>query len=196
MARPRRPDSARVPIGLKVSEEDAARIDRVLARPEFAGWSRSEWCREIIRSALRYYAGDPPAPDPGPARTSVQLLPLRWCRPARPPRQRLPGPRPPLTQPARPSRPAAANPCPLRPSHRPSLSAPTQPPPGTTRPAPAQPAGLSSGTKPRRARPGQVRGPWADKGCHSNTLSNNAHRRSPASATVRDLPEHDGGGCW
>ncbi len=61
MARPRLPDPARVPIGLKVSEADAARIDQVLARPEFAGWSRSEWCREIIRTALRYYVGEPAA---------------------------------------------------------------------------------------------------------------------------------------
>ena len=68
MARPRLADSARVPIGLKVSEADAARIDEVLARPEFTGWTRSEWCREIIRSALRYYTGDSPEPDPGQAR--------------------------------------------------------------------------------------------------------------------------------
>lgn len=72
MARTRLPDSARVPIGLKVSEADAARIDQVLARPEFTGWTRSEWCREIIRSALRYYVGDAPEPDPGQPRTSVQ----------------------------------------------------------------------------------------------------------------------------
>lgn len=68
MARPRLPDSARVPIGLKVSEADAAGIDKVLARPEFAGWTRSEWCREIIRTALRYYVGDAPVPDPRQAR--------------------------------------------------------------------------------------------------------------------------------
>ena len=70
MAHARRPDSARVPIGLKVSEADAAQIDQVLARPEFAGWTRAEWCREIIRSALRYYVGDAPAADPGQARVS------------------------------------------------------------------------------------------------------------------------------
>ena len=67
MARTRLPDTARVPIGLKVSEADAAQIDQVLARPEFEGWSRSEWCVEIIRSALRYYAADPPAPEAGQA---------------------------------------------------------------------------------------------------------------------------------
>jgi hypothetical protein len=58
MAGSRLPDPVRVPIGLRVSEADAAEIDEVLARPEFAGWSRAEWCLEIIRSALRYYVGD------------------------------------------------------------------------------------------------------------------------------------------
>src|SRR5271155_5654063 len=72
MARPRRPESARVPIGLKVSDADAARIDQVLARPEYAGWTRAEWCREIIRSALRYYVGDDAVPDPDQARVGVR----------------------------------------------------------------------------------------------------------------------------
>lgn len=75
MARTRLPDSARVPIGLKVTEADAARIDQVLARPEFAGWSRAEWCREIIRTALRYYVGDAPAPDPGQAPAAAHPIP-------------------------------------------------------------------------------------------------------------------------
>jgi hypothetical protein len=72
MARTKVPDKARVPIGLKVSEADATQIDQVLLRPEFAGWTRAEWCREIIRTALRYYAGDPPPPDPGRARATAQ----------------------------------------------------------------------------------------------------------------------------
>ncbi len=72
MARARQPESARVPIGLNVSEADAARIDQVLGRPEYAGWTRAEWCREIIRSALRYYVGDDPAPDPGQARVAAR----------------------------------------------------------------------------------------------------------------------------
>jgi hypothetical protein len=85
MGRARLVDSGRVPIGLKVSEADAARIDEVLARPEFAGWTRSEWCREIIRSALRYYVGDDSAPaDPGQGRTSVPDAP-RPASPAQPP---------------------------------------------------------------------------------------------------------------
>ena len=64
MARRTLPDAEHVPIGLTVSETDAAQIDEVLTRPEFAGWSRSEWCREIIRTALRYYVGGP-APGTG-----------------------------------------------------------------------------------------------------------------------------------
>src|SRR5215469_6652305 len=70
MEHPRLPDSARVPIGLNVSEAEAGEIDEVLARPEFAGWTRAEWCREIIRSALRYYVGKAPAPDLGQAHGS------------------------------------------------------------------------------------------------------------------------------
>jgi hypothetical protein len=61
MVRPELPESARVRIELAVSEIDAARIDEVVTRPEFAGWTRGEWCVEIIRTALRYYVGDAPA---------------------------------------------------------------------------------------------------------------------------------------
>ena len=67
MARTKLPDKARVTIGLKVSEADATQIDQVLTRPEFAGWTRAEWCREIVRTALRYYAADPPPPAAQPA---------------------------------------------------------------------------------------------------------------------------------
>jgi hypothetical protein len=95
MARTKLPDKARVPIGLKVSEADAMLIDQVLTRPEFAGWTRAEWCREIIRTALRYYAADPPPPDPGRARAPA--------RPAAPP-----GPPPPAA--ASPPVPATAAP--------------------------------------------------------------------------------------
>ena len=72
MARTKLPDKARVTIGLKVSEADATQIDQVLTRPEFAGWTRAEWCREIVRTALRYYAADPPPPGPGRARAAAQ----------------------------------------------------------------------------------------------------------------------------
>jgi hypothetical protein len=66
MARTKLPDKARVTIGLKVSEADATQMDQVLTRPEFAGWTRAEWCREIVRTALRYYAADPLPPGARP----------------------------------------------------------------------------------------------------------------------------------
>jgi hypothetical protein len=72
MARTKLPDKARVTIGLKVSEADATQIDQVLTRPEFAGWTRAEWCREIVRTALRYYAADPPPPGPGRVRAAAR----------------------------------------------------------------------------------------------------------------------------
>jgi hypothetical protein len=75
MARTKLPDKARVTIGLKVSEADATQIDQVLTRPEFAGWTRAEWCREIVRTALRYYAADPPPPGPGRADAAAQPAP-------------------------------------------------------------------------------------------------------------------------
>jgi hypothetical protein len=58
------PDS--VSIWLKLSREDAARMTQVLARPEFAGWTRAEWCLEMIQTALGYYTR--PRPPAGPDR--------------------------------------------------------------------------------------------------------------------------------
>jgi ribonuclease E len=59
------PDS--VSIWLKLSGEDAARMTKVLARPEFAGWTRAEWCLEMIQTALGYYTRPRPAAGPGRA---------------------------------------------------------------------------------------------------------------------------------
>ena len=53
------PDS--VSIWLKLSAEDAARMTQVLTRPEFAGWTRAEWCLEMIQTALGYYTRPRPA---------------------------------------------------------------------------------------------------------------------------------------
>ncbi|HEY3035144.1 MAG TPA: hypothetical protein VGJ54_10865 [Streptosporangiaceae bacterium] len=92
MARPRLTESARVSIALKVSQVDAARIDEVLTRPEFAGWTRAEWCREIIRTALRYYVGDAPAPDPGQARVPAQPAAAQRVPPEPAPAGAPPGP--------------------------------------------------------------------------------------------------------
>ena len=92
MARPRLTEPARVSIALKVSQVDAARIDEVLTRPEFAGWTRAEWCREIIRTALRYYVGDAPAPDPGQARVPARPAGAQRVPPEPAPAGALPGP--------------------------------------------------------------------------------------------------------
>jgi hypothetical protein len=113
MTRSRLPDTASVPIVLRisVSEADVARIDQVLARPEFAEWSRSEWCLEIIRTALRYYVGDSASPEAEPA-------------PAVPEARRAPAPdsTPPATAPE-PPLPAADEVAPEPPS-RPGCSHP------------------------------------------------------------------------
>ena len=61
MARPGRTEPDSVSIWLKLSEEDAARMTQVLARPEFAGWTRAEWCLEMIQTALGYYTRPRPA---------------------------------------------------------------------------------------------------------------------------------------
>jgi hypothetical protein len=96
MAGPGRAESASVPIWLKLSDVDAARMEKVLARPEFAGWTKAEWCLEMIQTALRYYtrtrpaaeaalrpapeAAGPVEPEPEPVRAAVapaKPVPLR-----------------------------------------------------------------------------------------------------------------------
>ena len=84
MARAGRTEPDSVSIWLKLSAEDAARMTQVLARPEFAGWTRPEWCREIIRSALRYYLGDAPAPDPGQTRAHDRPAAAQPVSPSQP----------------------------------------------------------------------------------------------------------------
>ena len=39
-------------------------MTQVLARPEFAGWTRAEWCLEMIQTALGYYTRPRPAAGP------------------------------------------------------------------------------------------------------------------------------------
>lgn len=87
MAWPELPESARVHIELEVSGVDAARIDEVVTRPEFAGWTRGEWCVEIIRTALRYYVGDAPAGD-GSQDAAAQPVTGQGAAPATPPPNR------------------------------------------------------------------------------------------------------------
>ena len=138
MARSRLPDSALVPIGLEVSGTDAARIDEVLGRPEFAGWTRSEWCREIIRTALRYYTGDAPAAD------------RRQDRPAEPPAAAQPEA---PAQAASPTQPAAvmAATVPVAAAGR---SGPAAPPGGTE---PLEPPADEPPAPPECAHPAEAR---------------------------------------
>src|SRR5438876_455677 len=68
MARPGRTESDSVSIWLKLSDEDAARMTQVLTRPEFAGWTRAEWCLEMIQTALGYYTRPRPAAGADPGR--------------------------------------------------------------------------------------------------------------------------------
>ena len=76
MAGPGRAESASVPIWLKLSEVDAARMEKVLARPEFAGWTKAEWCLEIIQTALRYYTKTRPVAEA--ARGPAPEAPEQW----------------------------------------------------------------------------------------------------------------------
>ena len=61
MARAGRTEPDSVSIWLKLSAEDAARMTQVLTRPEFAGWTRAEWCLEMIQTALGYSTRSRPA---------------------------------------------------------------------------------------------------------------------------------------
>ena len=94
MARPGRTESESVPIWLKLSEDDAAQMEQVLARPEFAGWNKAEWCLEIIQTALRYYAKRPVA-EPGQARAPARPAATEPEPPPPAPEPELAAPEPP-----------------------------------------------------------------------------------------------------
>ena len=106
MARAGRTEPDSVSIWLKLSEEDAAQMAQVLARPEFAGWTRAEWCLEMIQTALGYYTR--PRPAAGPDR---ERAPARSRGPREPKRRRTragggPGDAAPETEPAEPEPPS------------------------------------------------------------------------------------------
>src|SRR6201996_2623411 len=99
MARPARPEPATVFLGLEVSGLDAARIDEVLARPEFTGWTREQWCYEIIQTALRYYVGDRPGASPRQQPSSRQPASRQPASRQASSRQASPPPPPPPSPP-------------------------------------------------------------------------------------------------
>ena len=79
MARAGRTEPDSVSIWLKLSAEDAARMTQVLTRPEFAGWTRAEWCLEMIQTALGYYTRPRP-----PAGADGERAPTTEPAPAEP----------------------------------------------------------------------------------------------------------------
>ena len=140
MARPGRTESESVPIWLKLSEADAAQMEQVLARPEFAGWTKAEWCLEIIQTALRYYTKRPVAE---PSRERAPERPA-----ASEPKAQPPAPEPELAA----REPGAA-------ARKPESAAPERgsPPPNRVRAAPkrerAAPKRRRAAPKPLRADP-------------------------------------------
>jgi len=145
MARPRQTESESVAIWLKLSEADAAQLDQVLARPEFAGWTKPEWCLEIIQTALRYYAKRPVA-EPGRARAPA------------PPAATEPEPPPPAPEPE----PAAPQPQPqpkrTAPKRRRTAPQPRQAAPKRTpaAPEPERTTPERAAPEPERSEPGPV----------------------------------------
>ncbi len=150
MARAGRTEPDSVSIWLKLSAEDAARMTQVLTRPEFAGWTRAEWCLEMIQTALGYYtrprpaAGADgeraPAAEPAPAESA----PVKEPEPAQPePAQ----PEPAQPEPARSAapEPPADAPEPVADEPEPAADEP-EPPVQADCPHPADARDYQSGT--------------------------------------------------
>ena len=93
MARAGRTEPDSVSIWLKLSAEDAARMTQVLTRPEFAGWTRAEWCLEMIQTALGYYTRPRPARNLRPWRSPSLRSPSLPGPPRRSPYLDAPGAR-------------------------------------------------------------------------------------------------------
>jgi hypothetical protein len=99
MARAGRTEPDSVSIWLKLSAEDAARMTQVLTRPEFAGWTRAEWCLEMIQTALGYYTRPrPPAGADGERAPAAEPAP---AEPAAAESARVKEPEPAEPEPAR-----------------------------------------------------------------------------------------------
>ena len=145
MARPGQTDSESVSIWLKLSEADAEQLHQVLARPEFAGWTKAEWCLEIIQTALRYYAKRPVA-EPGRTRAPAAAA----AEPSPP----APAPEPAASQARRaaPKR-KPATPRPERAAAKRKPAAP-RPERATPEPEPVPPEPTRAGPEPKPTRAG------------------------------------------
>jgi hypothetical protein len=158
MARPGQTESESVSIWLKLSEADAEQLRQVLSRPEFAGWTKAEWCLEIIQTALRYYAKRPVA-DPGRTRAPAQLTATEPSPPAPAP---APAPEPAASRPERAApkrKPATPQPRRAAPKRKPAAPRPErtapEPEPVPPEPARADPEAERAGPEsdPTRAGP-------------------------------------------
>ena len=159
MARARRTEPDSVSIWLKLSEEDAARMTQVLARPEFAGWTRAEWCLEMIQTALGYYtrprpaagAGGERAPAAAPAAEPARAEPARAeparAEPARAESAPVKEPEPAEPEPARSAAPEPVPDAPEPVAHEPEPAADEPEPPVQAEcPHPADARDYQSGT--------------------------------------------------
>jgi hypothetical protein len=127
MARPGRSEDTSVPIWLKLSAVDSAKMDQVLARPEFEGWTKGEWCLEIIQTALRYYTRPRPVGEPGRRRAPTRPV----TAPASPPAETVSPPTEAVSPPTETVSPPTE-----------TVSPPTEavPPPAEPEPSPAETA--------------------------------------------------------
>jgi hypothetical protein len=150
MARPGRSEDTSedtsVPIWLKLSAVDSAKMDQVLARPEFEGWTKGEWCLEIIQTALRYYTKPRPAGEAGRRRAPVPPAPA--VEDAPPPAENVPS----SPEPVLPSSEAAPPRAGLAP-----LPAKATPPETTRRTSPDREPGSAVPEQPQPRRSQQPR---------------------------------------
>ena len=152
MARAGRTEPDSVSIWLKLSAEDAARMTQVLTRPEFAGWTRAEWCLEMIQTALGYYTRPrPPAGADGERAPATEPAP---AEPAAAESARVKEPEPAEPEPARSAapEPVADAPEPVADAPEPVADAPEpmadepEPPVQAQCPHPADARDYQSGT--------------------------------------------------
>ena len=145
MARAGRTEPDSVSIWLKLSAEDAARMTQVLTRPEFAGWTRAEWCLEMIQTALGYYTRPrPPAGADGERAPATEPAP---AEPAAAESARVKEPEPAEPEPARSAapEPVADAPEPVADAPEPVADEP-EPPVQAECPHPADARDYQSGT--------------------------------------------------
>jgi hypothetical protein len=151
MARAGRTEPDSVSIWLKLSAEDAARMTQVLTRPEFAGWTRAEWCLEMIQTALGYYTRPRPAAgadgERAPAAEPAPAEPAPAEEPATAPTEAVEEPEPAEPQPAEPEPVGSVAPEPVPDAPEPVPDAP-EPVPDAPEPVPDAPEPVADEPEP------------------------------------------------